>query len=177
MPVPVQSAALPGVQALAQALRRGRCTAPGLEGHDMTAPVDLVLSRLADPRQNGADRWRCACPVCGGRNRSTLSVGVGDTGAVLLKCWKEGCSPDQIARAVGLDLEDLFPPSDSHSPPTKRRRLISAGQALEVLEHELTLAIVCAADMARGQKLDKTTRDRLLQGAARVSLIRDEVRA
>lgn len=136
--------------------------------------VDVLLSRLDDPRPNGTDRWRCACPVCGGRNRSTLSIGVGDTGAVLLRCWKEGCSPEQIAHAVGLELEDLFPPRETHSAPLKRRRLITAGQALEVLDSEATLLVLCASDMAKGEQVD---RDRLLTAAARIAMIRDEVRA
>jgi hypothetical protein len=70
--------------------------------------VDLLLSRLDQPRANGRDRWRCACPVCGEKNRSTLSIGVGDSGAVLVRCWKSGCGPDEIVAAVGLEIEDLF---------------------------------------------------------------------
>ena len=136
--------------------------------------VDTLLSRLDDPKPNGRDRWRCACPVCGGRNRSTLSIGVGDTGAVLLRCWKEGCSAEQVAHAVGLDLEDLFPPRETHGAPLKRRRLITAGQALEVLEREATLLVLCASDMAKGVSVD---RDRPLTTAARIVMIRDEVRA
>jgi hypothetical protein len=139
--------------------------------------VEALLSRLDGPRPNGRDRWRCACPVCGGRNRSTLSVGAGDTGAVLVKCWKEGCSPEQIAHAVGLELEDLFPPREQHGAPAPRRRLITAGQALDVLESEALLLVVCASDMARGQALDEATRARLLQSAARVSMLRDEAHA
>jgi hypothetical protein len=139
--------------------------------------VDALLSRLDDPRPNGRDRWRCACPVCGGRNRSTLSVGVGDTGAVLLKCWKEGCSPEQIAQAVGLELTDLFPPCETHGGPIQRRRLITAGQALDVLDSEATLLVVYASDMARGEALNDADRDRLLTAAARIATMRDEVRA
>ncbi|EWS53404.1 MULTISPECIES: hypothetical protein [unclassified Methylibium] len=136
--------------------------------------VDALLSRLDDPKPNGPDRWRCACPVCGGRNRSTLSIGVGDTGAVLLKCWKEGCGPEQIANAVGLELEDLFPPRDSSGPPLKRRRLITATQALDVLDSETALVLLSASDMAKGELVDF---ERLLTAAARIALIRDEVRA
>jgi hypothetical protein len=139
--------------------------------------VEALLARLDNPRANGRDRWRCACPVCGGTNRSTLSIGVADSGAVLLKCFKSGCGAEEIARAVGLVVEDLFPPRDGNAGPASRRRLVTAGQALELLEHEMTLAVVCMGAMARGDTLDEPTRDRLLQGAARVVLLRDEVRA
>lgn len=141
--------------------------------------LDAMLSRL-DPKPNGPNRWRCACPVCGGRNKATLSIGVGDTGAVLLKCWKAGCDPESIAHAVGLELTDLFPPKLDNGHRTaavKRRHLITASQALEVLEHELELTIICASDLANGRTIDEPTRERLLRGAARVALIRDEVLA
>lgn len=143
----------------------------------MSDAAQLLLSRLEDPRPNGRDRWRCACPVCGERNRSTLSIGIGDNGCVLVKCWKNGCGPDEIAHAVGLELEDLFPPRDSSARPLKRRRLITAGQALEVLDAEITLAMICASDSARGLALDSATRERLMTGAARIAQIRQEVHA
>lgn len=147
----------------------------------MTGPIDIVLSRLAPfkVRAMGRDRWRACCPAHGGSNPSALSIGVGDTGAVLLRCWSE-CGVDEVAQALGLELSDLFPPkpqAGNGSGPNKRRRLITAGQALELLDSEMTLAIVCASDMAGGAQLDESTRDRLLQGAARVAVLRDEVRA
>jgi hypothetical protein len=146
----------------------------------MSEPIELLLSRLDDPRPNGRDRWRAACPVCGGRNRSTLSVGIGDSGAVLVRCWKSGCEPSTIAHAVGLELVDLFPERlgpGQGAGSARRRRLITAAQALEVLELESTLAMVCASDMARGQALDDATRERLMVGAARIAQLRQETRA
>jgi hypothetical protein len=89
----------------------------------VSSAVERLLSRLEGARSNGRDRWRCACPVCGGKNRSTLSIGIGDNGCALVKCWKDGCAPDAIAAAVGLDLRDLFPPRDASAPPLNRRRL------------------------------------------------------
>lgn len=146
----------------------------------MSEPIDLVLERV-EARPNGRDRWRCACPVCGERNRSTLSIGVGESGAVLLRCFKSECSVEQIVGALGLDLSDLFPQqpdaSGAGSPPLKRRRLITAAQALDLLDGEMTLAMVCASEMAQGKTIDEATRQRLMQGAARVSMLRDEAHA
>lgn len=147
----------------------------------MSSPVDLVLSRL-EPfklRQAGRDRWRACCPAHGGSNPSALSVGVGADDQVLLRCW-HGCEVDQVAGALGLDLSDLFPPKPAQfhtSGKPARRRLLSAGQALDLLEGEMTLAVVCSADMAAGRALDESTRARLLQAAARVSMLKDEAHA
>lgn len=145
----------------------------------MTRPIDAVLSRLDGfkLRENGRERWRACCPAHGGSNPSALSIGVGENDAVLLRCW-QGCDVEQIVGALGLELSDLFPPRQSNghgSGPLARRRLITAGQALDLLDFEMTLAIVCASDMAAGKALDRPTRARLLQSAARVGMLRQEV--
>jgi len=144
--------------------------------------IDLVLRRLGSYklRENGRDRWRACCPAHGGNNSSGLSIGVGEYGCVLLRCW-QGCSVEQVAAALGLEMTNLFPPrpqraGDGHAP-LKRRRLISAGQALDLLDSEATLVFVCAADLAAGKSLDGPTRERLTLAAARVSMLREEVRA
>lgn len=147
----------------------------------MAGPIDLVLSRL-EPyrlRENGRDRWRACCPAHGGKNPSALSIGVGADDQVLLRCW-HGCEVEQVAHALGLELQDLFPPQQQAgqgSGAIKRRRLLTAGQALDLLNAESMLVLVCASDLAAGRQLDQSTRERLMQGAARVSLLRSEVRA
>ena len=115
--------------------------------------IDLLLSRLENPRPTGRDRWRCACPVCGGKNRSTLSFGVGDTGAILLKCFKNGCSVDEIARAIRITTEELFPPREGHGRPMRRRRLVSPTQAIDALEVEIQLVWTAAHNLAFGHAL------------------------
>jgi hypothetical protein len=147
----------------------------------MSDPFDLACSRLEQYglRMFGPDRGRACCPAHGGKNRSALSVGRADSGAVLLRCW-QGCTVEQVAHALGLDLVDLFPPKPQTghgSGPQKRRRMLTAGQALDLLSAEITLAMVCASDMAQGRKLDEFTRKRLLKSAARVSVLKDEVHA
>lgn len=75
----------------------------------MIAPLEVVLSRL-EPyrlRANGADRWRACCPAHGSSNPSSLAIGVGTNGAVLLQCFG-GCGVVQIAHSIGIELGDLF---------------------------------------------------------------------
>lgn len=155
--------------------------APSKRWHSMSRPIDLVLARLDGfkLRENGRDRWRACCPAHGGKNPSALSIGLGVEDQVLLRCW-HGCEVEQVAHALGIELSDLFAPrvtAGHGGSPIKRRRLITASQALDLLELEMTLAIVCASDMAAGKSLDAPTHDRLLQSAARVSMLREEVQA
>jgi hypothetical protein len=146
----------------------------------MSSPIDLVLARLDGfkLRQHGRDRWRACCPAHNGSNPSALSVGVGAENQVLLRCWT-GCEVEEIVYSLGLELSDLFPPKPQHhtSGPPARRRLLTAGQALDLLEAEMTLTVVCAADMAAGRPIDESTRQRLLHSAARVSMLKDEAHA
>ncbi|WP_374435320.1 hypothetical protein [Inhella sp.] len=98
---------------------------------------------------------------------------------MLLRCW-QGCNVEAIAAALGLEISDLFPPREapgSGAQPLARRRLLSAGQALELLDFEATLVMVCAHDLAQGEALTEETRDRLRLGAARIALMRTEVAA
>ena len=139
-------------------------------------PIDVVLDRLGGHRlrPNGTDRWRACCPAHGGSNPSALSIGVGRDGQVLIKCW-HGCDADEVVASLGLELADLFPPRESAAGKSLRRKLISAGQALDLLDNEMTLAVVCASDLAAGRQLDESTRERLTLAAARVGMLRTEV--
>jgi len=136
--------------------------------------IDLLLSRLDNPRSSGRDRWRSACPVCGGHNRSTLSVGVGDAGVVLVKCFKSGCGPEAIAQALGLALEDLFPPRGSSGPPLKRRRMVPAHQALEIVAFECLLVWTAAFNLANGHALTTEDLERLSVAGSRIQAIVQE---
>lgn len=144
----------------------------------MTRPIELVLSRLDNPRQSGRDRWRCACPGCGG-NISALSIGVGLDDAVLLRCWK-GCGVYEVVAALGLGLHDLFPqaaPSVHSSPPLRRHGMLTAAQALEVIGFECMLTWTAAFNLANGHALTAEDLDRLGVAAKRIQIIASEVRA
>ena len=144
----------------------------------MSAPIDAVLSRLASfkLRENGRDRWRACCPSHGGKNPSALSVGVSDAGAVLLKCW-HGCSADEVAGALELELSDLFPPRETHGAPHKRRALLSAQQCLDVISFETMLVGTAAFNLANGHALTADDLQRLGVACGRIQALASEVRA
>lgn len=137
--------------------------------------IDAVLSRLDHPKPTSRYRWRSRCPACAGDSRSALSIGIGDNGCVLLKCFKSGCSPDEIAGALGLDIEDLFPPKDAYASTLRRRSMLSAGQALDLLDDEANLIFIAAGNIAQGVTLTDDDRARCMVAASRISYLRAEV--
>src|SRR5690242_3672961 len=85
--------------------------------------LDHVLAQLKGVRSS-LRGWRACCPAHGDLEPS-LSIGLGEQGQVLLKCFA-GCSLERITEAMGLTLADLFPDTDS---PVARTRSNGAHQA------------------------------------------------
>jgi len=136
----------------------------------MTAPIDILLARLDDPRPTGPDRWRCACPAHGGANPSTLSIGVGANGAVLLRCWN-GCALEAITTALGMDVLDLFPPRDSSAGPMRRRRMLTARQALDLLLAETLVVFIVASDVHAQREISAADWGRLSDAVTRIQAL------
>ncbi len=82
--------------------------------------IENVLSRLKRVREDG-DGWKAQCPAHDDKNPS-LSVGIGDEGRALLKCFA-GCTPDAIVSAMGLRMEDLFSTNGARSRPKKASKV------------------------------------------------------
>jgi len=70
--------------------------------------LESILARLQGVRRNGSG-WQARCPAHEDRSPS-LSIAEGRDGRTLLNCFA-GCSPENIVRALGLTMRDLF--SDS----------------------------------------------------------------
>jgi hypothetical protein len=90
-----------------------------------------VLDRLEKVRRSGRNHT-ALCPAHDDRGPS-LSVTEGDDGRVLLFCHA-GCSVDQIASALRLELRELFPPrgdTESSLAKPERRPYALPGEAAE----------------------------------------------
>ena len=147
----------------------------------MSDPFNTVASALEQRgrvRYFGSGQLRAACPVCGERSTSTFSAKAGDTGAVLVKCWKSDCTPAQIASALGLEVTDLFPPREREAgkPASAPRRvgMLPPMQALELIAAESFLVMVAAENLSNGHALTDTDRERLREAAARIRYLTDE---
>ncbi len=140
--------------------------------------TDTLLSRLDGVRNRGADQWSARCPAHDDKSPS-LSVRALPDGRTLIRCFA-GCSADEVLDAVGLDMCELYPPKaapGAGATAMQRRRLLPAGQALELLHDEAQLVALCAANLAHGCELHDADRERLLVAAGRVAYLRSEVRS
>src|SRR6266540_3163558 len=120
-------------------------------------PLERIRSALEahDSRRHSANGWQC--PAHQDR-RASLSVTEGQDGRALLHCHA-GCAPDQVVGALGLTLQDLFPPrtgldgpwaaserktpgdSNAHAgPPGETRRLNQIGTSIGTTGHETIVA-------------------------------------
>lgn len=124
------------------------------------SPFDRVVEALPDYRPSGRGKGMARCPAHKDRTRS-LSVREFDSEAVGLHCFA-GCSVESVVAALGLQMEDLFPPRPA-SPGGGRRgepRPFTAREVLSALRAELRLVWVLLADVQKGRELDASVRRR-----------------
>ncbi|MEI6760158.1 MAG: hypothetical protein WCO22_06865 [Betaproteobacteria bacterium] len=141
--------------------------------HQTASPIEKVLGGLTKARQRQPGQWSACCPAHADRGPS-LSVRETPEGAVLVHCFA-GCTVDAVLGALGLELSDLFPPREkSGREPQRQPRLLTAPQALELLEAEATFIAVAARNIANGVTLTQPDLDRLLLAAGRVGWLRDQ---
>lgn len=159
--------------------RGGRGESTGMEQtHPLyaeAAPSATLTARLDSVRETGPGSWTARCPAHDDRKPSLSIKETGD-GTLLLKCWS-GCSAAEIVAAVGLELRDLFPPTDRHHSPPKtsfeRRRYGQALDALKALTRESLIVLVAAENLMAGQSLSNEDLERLRLAEYRIRAVRE----
>lgn len=137
------------------------------------APIDNILSHLEKVHQRQPGQYSARCPAHADKGPS-LSIRETPEGSVLIYCFA-GCSVAAVVAAMGLDMSDLFPPRDkSGREPPRTPRLLTAGQALELLESEATFVAVAAGNLQQRVILNQTDLDRLNKAAGRIAWLRKE---
>lgn len=137
------------------------------------SPIDSILSGLTKVHLRQPGQWSARCPAHDDKGPS-LSVRETPEGAVLLHCFA-GCKVAAIVGALCLDMADLFPPRLIPPCTTKRTsRLLSAGQALDLLADESLLVAVAAANVSHGVALTTVDKNRVLRAAGYIQYLRHE---
>lgn len=122
-----------------------------------------LLSRLTKVKQTGPDSWIACCPAHEDRSPSMTIRDAG--GKVLLHCFA-GCEPAAILEAIGLTFSDLF--ADPLPNSRGMRRPFPAADVLEALMTEVTLVLMFARKMQRGEALSADEAERLSVAAGRI---------
>jgi len=144
--------------------------------------IDSVLSRV-DVKQTGARQWAARCPVpghgkgLGDRSRS-LSIAEADDGRALLNCHA-GCSVSEIVSAVGLELQDLFPPKEiepdyarlERGGKSRERRPFLPATVFEIARQEIGVAAIIACDMHAHKEISEDGYKRLFTVVERLDEI------
>lgn len=143
-----------------------------LQGGETMTPLDNILARLDQVRQRQAGQYSARCPAHADTGPS-LSVRESTDGSVLVHCFA-GCTAYEILASIGLELHDLYPPRERPpGAPKRQARLLTAGQALELLADESMLVAVAAANVGHGFLLTEIDLARVLAAAGRINLLHE----
>ena len=78
------------------------------------------LEGRLDKCKRTGDTLKARCPAHEDNNPS-LDIKIGDNGeCVLVKCWA-GCETDDVVKALGLEMRDLFASDDTRAPTRQGR--------------------------------------------------------
>jgi len=120
----------------------------------MTNNINEFLSRLSKVKKTKDNEWIACCPAHDDNNPS-LSIKLNDDGKIIMQCFGCYAGGAAIIQAVGMKIEDLFPPRenvkyDTTTVPNKRRLYFSADTVLKCLLHESSIISLAASDSVNG---------------------------
>ena len=133
-------------------------------------PVEQLLGRLERVKgRNGS--WTARCPAHADKGPS-LAIRETDDGRILLHCFA-GCPVDNVVGAIGMDMTDLFPPSEKRRdyPVEGKPRLkpaFYASDLIRILAFEALVVSICAHDVRKGKKLSEEDNERLKVAQQRI---------
>lgn len=137
------------------------------------SPIENTLSRLEKVKQRQPGQHSACCPAHAD-NGPSLSIRETPDGAVLLHCFA-GCEVRDVVAAMGLELHEMFPPRDAPpGAPKRTAKLLTAGQALELLAGEAMLVFSSATTLLSGRALTVADKNRLLESVSRINFLRNE---
>jgi len=76
-----------------------------MEASEIQGPLDFIIRETR--ARKSSDGWIGHCPAHKDK-KASLSIGVGNDGAILLKCFA-GCETENVVQKLGLSMSDLFP--------------------------------------------------------------------
>lgn len=135
--------------------------------------VEELLARLTKVKATGPGKWVACCPAHEDRSPS-LAIKDSD-GTILAHCFA-GCSTEDVCGAIGVEMTDLFPPSDKREWVGTEKPVkfggglkFSALDALRCCAGEASIVLLLACDASEGKVLAPDELDRLVTACARLT--------
>lgn len=129
-----------------------------------------VLDRLDRPKQTRPGNWVAGCPCCQSKRGRPISVReIEDRVLIYPFC---GCSTYAVLEALGLSLTDLYDAPLGHASKPIHSR-ISARDLLELISHEVDVAVIVLAESVEAKAIDEGAWQRLAAAARRIGHARD----
>jgi hypothetical protein len=130
--------------------------------------IEELLSKLEKVKgRNGS--WTACCPAHQDKSPS-LAIRETSDGRVLLHCFG-GCEVNSIVGAIGIDLSDLFPPSNDYDPTAPKKPVKPAFYAtdlLRIISFEALVVSIAASDISKGKNLSETDLARMKLASQRI---------
>jgi len=129
--------------------------------------IQTLLSRLRRVKKKGNNSWEACCPA---HDDKTPSLSIkDDNGTILIHCFGQQCHVADIASAVGMDLSDLFPPTDNYNPHKPQKRINhEASNVLFGLVLEVVAVEMLCEELAARIDIDEFTQVRLKLASERM---------
>lgn len=130
--------------------------------------IENILQHLEKVQKKGHNAYVACCPAHDDRSPS-LAIREVDGERVLIKCFA-GCSVQDVLGAIGLKMEDLFPPRPVNETGGYKRlsKPFTDAQLLAVILKEAGIIDFAAHDIAAGRAVSATD-------AERIALARDRI--
>jgi hypothetical protein len=127
--------------------------------------VEQLLSRLARVKgRNGS--WTACCPAHDDKGPS-LAVKEGEDGRILMHCFA-GCNVSDVLGALGMDMNDLFPPKTFDGIRPAIKPAFFASDLMRIIHFESLVVQIVAFDIAKGKPVNEETRERMLTAYERI---------
>ena len=115
-----------------------------------------AILALPGIKSSGKNAWNAPCPAHKDKNPS-FSIRITPDGVVLMHCFA-GCCIEDIAAAMGLKLEDLFPQEQVHHGKASRFNPV---QILRAIAHEALIIELLVREITPALREKEGTRLRL----------------
>ena len=116
------------------------------------ANINEFLSRLQKVKKTGKNSWLACCPSHGDKNPS-MSISEGNDGRILVHCFSHECSIEDITAAVGMEVKDLMPENLGYHRVKPMAVPINPRDALFAIRDDMTVMLVMAKMVQRGETL------------------------